>query len=373
MNKDVQQLTVFNKPYSNKFLRNFDDRHELCRELYKKTNGNLSEYVRDIVVNDENIYLQKVAKHEKISPELEDALQLDLEILQNIADLKCEGDDSRPKFSTSKVDLKAEFRNVVDNIFTHGYGKWRKDVMFEFDDNASDIVSVKHPDTTSFADLFDYERERKIVVDNTLAFLKGKPAQNILLTGDAGTGKSSTVKATVNEYSNLGLRIIEVKKSQVKHIPEIIAQIEENPLHFIIFIDDISFATDDDAFGEMKALLEGSLSAQSKNVIIYATSNRRHIVKEKWSDRDGDEIHVNDSIQEMISLSERFGLHITFSRPSKKAYLEIVHQLLNNQSVKSIPEDVDILAERFATNHGGRSGRCAKQFVETIIASADIS
>ena len=369
MSTDVQQLTVFNKPYSNEFLRNLDDRFKLCRELYKKNNGNLSEYIRDLVVNDENIYLQKVARHEEITPELENALQLDLEILQNIADLKCEGDDSRPKFSTSKVDLKAEFRNVVDNIFTHGYGKWRKDVMFEFDDNLGDIVSVKHPDTTGFSGLFDYERERKIVVDNTLAFLKGKPAQNILLTGDAGTGKSSTVKATVNEYSNLGLRIIEVKKSQVKHIPEIIAQIEDNPLHFIIFIDDISFATNDDAFGEMKALLEGSLSAQSENVIIYATSNRRHIVKEKWSDRDGDEIHVNDSIQEMISLSERFGLHITFSRPSKKVYLEIVHQLLNNQSVKNIPEDVDILAERFATNHGGRSGRCAKQFVETVVAS----
>ncbi len=366
---DVTKLTVFNKPHTNEFLVNLDDRFKLCRELYAKTNGNLSEYVLNLVVSDENAYLQKVAKHEAISEELEEALQLDLSILQNIADLACNEDEGLPKFSTSKVDLKDEFQKVVNNIFTHGYGKWRNDVMFEFDDNLSDIVSVKHPDKTSFSDLFDYERERKIVVDNTLAFLNGKPAQNILLTGDAGTGKSSTVKATVNEYADKGLRIIEVKKSQVKHIPEIIAQIEDNPLHFIIFIDDISFATDDDAFGEMKALLEGSLSAQSENVIIYATSNRRHIVKEKWSDREGDEIHVTDSIQEMVSLSERFGLHITFSCPSKKEYLEIMHQLLAKQGVQNVPEDVDILAERFATNHGGRSGRCAKQFVETIIAT----
>ena len=369
MDTNVKHLTIFNKPFKNEFLNSLDDRHKLCRELYAKTNGDLSKYVLDLVVNDENIYLKKVAKHETISSELENALQLDLSILQNIADMKCEGNDPLPKFSTSKIDLKAEFKDVVDNIFTHGYGKWRKDVMFEFDDNSNDIVSVKHPDATSFSDLFDYERERQIVVDNTLAFLSKKPAQNILLTGDAGTGKSSTVKAVVNEYAKQGLRIIEVKKSQVKHIPKIIAKIEDNPLHFIIFIDDISFSTDDDAFGEMKALLEGSLSVQSKNVVIYATSNRRHIVKEKWSDRDGDEIHVNDSIQEMVSLSERFGLHITFSRPSKKEYIDIVHKLAKNNNVTDLPQNVDMLAERFAMAHGGRSGRCAKQFVETLIAS----
>lgn len=369
MDTNVKHLTIFNEPFKNEFLNSLDDRHKLCRELYVKTNGDLSKYVLNQVIYDENVYLEKIAHREKISREMQDALELDLKILQNIANLKCEQNDELPSYSTSNVDIKQAFKDVVDNIFTHGYGKWRSDVMFEFDDNLNDIVPVKHPDTTSFADLFDYERERKIVIDNTLAFLSNKPAQNILLTGDAGTGKSSTVKAAVNEYAKQGLRIIEVKKSQVKHIPKIIAQIEENPLHFIIFIDDISFSTDDDAFGEMKALLEGSLSVQSNNVVIYATSNRRHIVKEKWSDREGDEIHVNDSIQEMVSLSERFGLHITFSRPSKKTYLNIVNELLVKENFGKAPNDIDILAERFAMAHGGRSGRCAKQFVETLIAS----
>ena len=368
MNTDLKQLTVFNNPRENEFLADLDDRAKLCRELYAKSDGDLSKYVSDLVVSDENVYLEKVAKRASIPEVLENALCLDLQILQNIADFKCSKIEGMPCYTTSNVDLKKAFREVVDNIFTRGYGKWSNSTMFEFDENLCDIALVKHPDKTTFADLFDYERERRIVVNNTLSFLDGKPAQNILLTGDAGTGKSSTVKATVNEYASRGLRIIEVKKSQVKFIPEVIAQIEDNPLRFIIFIDDISFSTDDDAFGELKALLEGSLCAQSENVLIYATSNRRHIVKEKWSDREGDEIHVNDSIQEMVSLSERFGLHVTFSRPQKKLYLDIVHKLLEKQNAKNLPDDVDILAERFATRHGGRSGRCAKQFVETLLA-----
>jgi uncharacterized protein len=220
---DVKQLTVFNEPFNNEYLVDLNDRHKLCRELYLKTDGDLSEYVLDLVTSDENIYLKKAAKKESIPEVLENAVKLDLQILQNIADLQCSESDHLPKYTTSKIDLKQAFQYVVDNISTRGYGKWSKNTMFEFDDKISDIVSVKHPDTTSFSELFDYERERKIVIDNTLAFLKGKPAQNILLTGDAGTGKSSTVKAVVNEYADEGLRIIEVKKSQVKYIPQIVA------------------------------------------------------------------------------------------------------------------------------------------------------
>ena len=239
--------------------------------------------------------------------------------------------------------------------------------MFELDD-ASEIKPVKHADTTSINSLFDYERERQIVIDNTLAFLNDKPAQNVLLTGDAGTGKSSTIKAVANEYASMGLRVIEVKKSQIARIPDVIAKVESSPLHFILFIDDISFSSDDDSFGQMKALLEGSLSAQSSNVLIYATSNRRHIIKEKFSDRDGDEIHVNDSIQEMISLSERFGIHVTFSRPSKKTYLGIIRSMALKAGI-SIPEDELFSgAERFAIQKGGRSGRTAKQYVEMLAA-----
>ena len=207
-------------------------------------------------------------------------------------------------------------------------------------------------------------------MDNTKALLSGKPAANILLTGDAGTGKSSTVKAIVNELCDSGLRILEVRKEQLHAISKILDELNSNPLKFILFIDDLSFTKDDDNFSALKAILEGSVSAKSNNVVIYATSNRRHLVKENFSDREGDDVHFNDTMQELLSLSERFGIQLTFNRPDKAVYLDIVHNLADKQGIEYDVEKLDASAEKFALKRGTRSARAAKQFVDGIVAGS---
>ena len=230
------------------------------------------------------------------------------------------------------------------------------------------IVPVRNPDQTRLENLIDYKREQQIILDNTQALLDGKPAANILLSGDAGTGKSSTVKAVVNELHHKGLRILEVRKEQLREIPGILDELNSNPLKFILFIDDLSFQRDDDNFSALKAILEGSVSARSSNVVIYATSNRRHLVKESFSGRDGDDVHRNDTLQEMISLSERFGIQITFQKPTKATYLDIVHHLCAQRGVEMDEKELDIKAEAFALSRGGRSARAATQFVDGLVA-----
>ncbi len=257
-----------------------------------------------------------------------------------------------------------DYAKRTRNIGKYGYGIYAKNHMFRIDGNK--IVPVLHPDEIMLSDLIGYEREKNIIIDNTKALLEGRTAANILLTGDAGTGKSSTVKAVANDFYKEGLRIIEVRKEQLRKIPAILDELSDNPLKFILFIDDLSFRNDDDNFSSLKAILEGSVSAKSKNVVICATSNRRHLVKEKFSDREGDDVHFNDTVQETVSLSDRFGIHVYFNKPDKETYLNIVHSLAKQKGMKYNTEDFEFAAERFALEKGSRSARAAKQFVESL-------
>ena len=240
--------------------------------------------------------------------------------------------------------------------------------MFYADDKGN-IIPVHHPDKTRLCDLVDYESERQIVIDNTRALLAGKPAANILLTGDAGTGKSSTVKAVANALYPEGLRIIEVRKNQLSIVPKILDVLACNPLKFILFIDDLSFSGNDDNYSALKAVLEGSVSAKSHNVVIYATSNRRHMIKERFSDREGDDVHHNDTMQELLSLSERFGIHVTFSKPGKETYLLIVRKLAQAKGIRMDTAELEKRAEQFALARGGRSARLAGQFTDELLAA----
>lgn len=159
-----------------------------------------------------------------------------------------------------------------------------------------------------------------------------------------------------------------MRKDQLRLISKVLDKLSVNPLKFVLFIDDLSFFKDDDNFNALKAVLEGSVTAKSSNVVIYATSNRRHIIKEKFSDRDGDDVHHNDTMQELVSLSERFGIHITFSKPNKQTFLHIVHYLANESGVVIDNAEMDLLAERFALERGGRSARIARQFVDSLLS-----
>ncbi len=347
---------------------------EFVSSLYATDCATLSEYIRSIVGDDENMYIKAVGAGKECSPQIEQAVRHELKTWQMVANL-----DSRalvktlncaeflPRFEMTPTEIANDYMHRVENIEKYGYGIYARFRMFYLDANGT-IVPVRNPDSTTLDSLIDYKREQGIILDNTKALLSGKPAANILLTGDAGTGKSSTVKAVVNELYTEGLRILEVRKDQLRQIPAILDELNQNPLKFILFIDDLSFQKDDDNYSALKAILEGSVSAKSNNVAIYATSNRRHLVKESFSDRDGDDIHRNDTMQEIISLSDRFGIHITFQKPDKNTYLDIVYHLCDAAGVTMSKDELAIKAESFALARGGRSARAAKQFVDSLIA-----
>ena len=340
--------------------------------LYQTEKRTLAGYIQSIVNNDENAYIRLIGQGAQPWPEMVDAVQQELQVLQDIANLTPDTlrdglnwNGYLPGFAVKELDIASSYQERCSNIGQFGYGIYAKYHMFYLSPSGS-IVPVRNPDQTRLASLVDYKREQQIILDNTIALLEGKTAANILLTGDAGTGKSSTVKAVVNELHHRGLRILEVRKEQLHQIPEILDELNANPLKFILFIDDLSFQKDDDNFSALKAILEGSVSAKAQNVVIYATSNRRHLVKETFSDREGDDVHRNDTMQEIISLSERFGIQITFQKPNKQTYLDIVHHLAAERGIQIDQSELDMLAERFIIGRGGRSARAAKQFVDSL-------
>ncbi len=345
--------------------------------LYAAGQLSLAAYVQSIVADNENIYIRLIGRGETPADALERCVAQELEVLQSVAQLTPEvlrgGMDWEgflPGFETIPVDIPGNYRSRCAQIGKYGYGIYARHRMF-YINSQNKLVPVRNPDQTRLSSLIDYKQEQKIILDNTLALLEGRPAANILLTGDAGTGKSSTVKAVVNELHDRGLRILEVRKEQLTQIPEILDTLNSNPLKFILFIDDLSFQKDDDNFSALKAILEGSVSARSRNVVIYATSNRRHLVKESFSDRDGDDIHRNDTMQEIISLSERFGIQITFTKPDKQTYLDIVQHLAVQRGVQMDTALLEAEAEKFALSRGGRSARAANQFIDSLISKAE--
>ena len=346
---------------------------EFTAEIYR-LGGDLTSLVKTAVFEDENVYITAAASGANCPPTLEEAKENELSLLEAFARLS--PDDFRadmgydgflPRYTVSEISLSAEYAERIRNVGRYGYGIFASHGMFRLSDDGK-IEPILSADPISLSSFVGYEQERRQVIDNTEAFLLGRPAANILLYGDAGTGKSSTVKAVANALFDKGIRLIEIRKDQLASLPYVMGQISKNPLHFIIFIDDLSFLQSDDSFSMLKAALEGSASAKAKNAVIYATSNRRHIVKESFSDREsGDDLHRNDTVQETLSLSERFGLCILFAKPSQKLYLDIVFELAEKYAVQ-IPRDrLRTEAEAFALRRGYRSARCAEQFIESLL------
>ena len=298
--------------------------------LYEKSDD-LCEYINLILQNDENMYVKESACG-NVSPLMEKAVEYELDLFEKLSKITCDDvksicdiDIPLPQWTNSALSVKDEYVKKISSIKTTGYGIYATHHMFLYKDEK--IIPVKFPDPQRLSQMSGYELERQKVIDNTMALIQGKPCNNVLLYGDAGSGKSSTIKAIVNEYWNMGLRLIEIKKNQLYSLPDVIEQLADNPLKFIIFIDDLSFSTNDNDFGALKAILEGGVSGKTENIAIYATSNRRNLVKENFNDRNGDDIHLQDTIQEVMSLSARFGLKITFSKPNKDLYLSIVENL----------------------------------------------
>ena len=267
-----------------------------------------------------------------------------------------------PRWETSSIDLPAAYAQRMSEVGKKGYGMFAKHHVFTVENGQ--LVPVKYPDPQRLSELPGYEKEREKVIANTKALLAGMPANNVLLYGDAGTGKSSAVKAIANEFAPEGLRLVEVKKNQLYQIPDLMDKLAANPLKFILFIDDLSFTANDDNFAALKAILEGSVGGRAKNIAVYATSNRRHLIKETLTDRTGDDIHEADTRQELMSLSARFGLTVTFQRPEKARFETILAELAKQHGIDMPMDQLLVKAEAFAIRAGGRSPRVAKQFIE---------
>ena len=223
--------------------------------------------------------------------------------------------------------------------------------------------SVLAEEVTAEDEIID--RQQKLI-ENTEAFVSGRRANNCLLYGDAGTGKSSSIKAIANMYYDRGLRIIEIYKHQFKDLNDVIAQIKNRNYKFIIYMDDLSFEEFEVEYKYLKAVIEGGLEKKPKNVLIYATSNRRHLVNERFSDRD-DALHKSDTMQEKLSLVSRFGCTIYFGLPEKKEYQEIVLELAGREGIDMDKEELLLEANKWEVAHGGRSGRCARQFIDYLL------
>lgn len=271
----------------------------------------------------------------------------------------------------------AEWADLLPELVSHyrsrGVGPFAGYRAFRWNHHPTGgrIVPIVRPDPITFDDLIGYEDQRRVVRRNTENFLGGLPSNNLLLYGDRGTGKSSTVKALLNAYAEKGLRLIEVVKAALPDFPEIIRVLAERHERFIIFVDDLSFDENEVGYKELKAILEGTIEARPENVLLYATSNRRHLIQERFSDRAApdDEVHAQDTLQEKLSLADRFGLTVIFTTPDQEQYLEIVAGLVQRRGLTIDAARVRREALQWAAWNNGRSGRTARQFVDDLTAT----
>ena len=325
-------------------------------------------YLRETVLESENVCIRGQAVGR--SSVLQESLRRELAFFDQLSQLQLEdltaGLREPPEFLVgwvvSPTDITREYLRRMEEVGVKGYGIFARYHVFTVEEGQ--LAPVKHPDPQRLEELPGYEREREKVIANTRALLEGKPANNVLLYGAAGTGKSSAIKAIANAFADQGLRLVEVKKNQLYQIPDLMDALASNPLKFILFIDDLSFTANDDNFAALKAILEGSVGGRAGNIAVYATSNRRHLIKETLTDREGDDIHESDTRQELMSLSARFGLTITFGSPDRERYLHIVEELAKQYGVELDPRQLAVRSEAFAVRSGGRSARVAKQFIE---------
>lgn len=247
----------------------------------------------------------------------------------------------------------------------YGYGEMATCTAFKWDWNQG-LIGVKHTDPVQLDDIVGYERQKQTLLENTEAFIAGRPANNVLLVGARGTGKSTSVKALANRYYDQGLRLVEASKKDLECLPAIMNALRPWGKKFIVFLDDLSFEEFEVGYKNLKSVMDGGLEAKPDNVLIYATSNRRHLVREIWNDRAGDELHNQDTINEKISLSDRFGITLTFTSPNQEEYLNIVEKIAKKSDIALSPAELRSQALRWELAHSGRSGRLARQFIANL-------
>lgn len=275
-------------------------------------------------------------------------------------------------------DEEAFFDCVTSFYKAYGVGMFGLNKAFRIqsrEDGQVDFIAINNMDTVMLDDLIGYEIQKKKLVDNTQAFVLGRKANNVLLFGDSGTGKSTSIKAIVNAFYDQGLRMIEIYKHQFKDLSAVIAQIKNRNYKFIIYMDDLSFEEFEVEYKFLKAVIEGGVETRPDNILIYATSNRRHLIKENWSDRDDMEhdngMHRSDTMEEKLSLVNRFGVTICYSKPSQKEYFHIVEELARRSGVTMPEAELRAEANKWELSHGGISGRTAQQFINYLLGGME--
>ena len=367
--------------------------------------GNLwHNYLTFLLANDENAYsteceiigeiegsINKVAMHDfeifrelfaYDFAELENALDVDcLSVLADYQNAKGHGKVFNKRIRDRICELSAKlgksesteaFKAILTQFYKEfGVGKFglHKAFRVEHTDDGAEIVPITKISHVHLDDLVGYEIPKQKLIENTEAFVEGRKANNCLLFGDAGTGKSSSIKAILNQYYDQGLRMIEIYKHQFQDLNDVIAQIKNRNYKFIIYMDDLSFEEFEIEYKYLKAVIEGGLEKKPDNILIYATSNRRHLVRETFKDKaDRDEeLHTNDTVQEKLSLVARFGVTIYFGRPEKKEFQVIVKELAARNEIDMPEEQLLLEANKWELSHGGKSGRTAQQFIDYLL------
>ncbi|MCW6035431.1 ATP-binding protein [Spirulina subsalsa FACHB-351] len=374
----------------------------LCLQAYAHwfrqlatSNQSWQDYLVNSVLWDDNPFSQQVQRTsvEDLPPVLVQAVTQDLQALQAL--YQCTGEQlsywvqNLSKSIVAPVPWNLDIPPVCPGAFLHQQVHWEEAVIklavyyqqhgcgifaryraLRWQDG--EFVGIPNPDPVQISEIMGYEGQKRALIRNTEFLLASHPALHVLLYGSRGTGKSSLVKGLLNQFGECGLRLVEVEKSHLNALPEIVECLRGVPQKFIIFVDDLSFEENDEAFKSMKVVLEGSVTARAQNVVVYATSNRRHLVREFFSDRprpqDASEIHYWDTVQEKLSFSDRFGLTLTFEPANQDTYLQIVHHLARESQININAADLEFRAKQWATRNNGRSGRTAKQFIEQLRA-----
>jgi uncharacterized protein len=368
-----------------------------CLQAYGSLFKNLAarnqswcDYWVEQILYDDNPFSQQVQKVSlaNLPRSLINAAKHDLNILQKLYQCSPQQISQWVKTATQNIGTPSAWEiTPVSKSFLHWQENWEdalEDLANYYREQGTGIfakykalcwqegqlLEIAHPDPIELIEIVGYESQKEALIKNTEFLLNGYRALHVLLYGSRGSGKSSLVKGLLNQYNSRGLRLIEVSKSSLKDLPMIIEKLRDLPQKFIIFVDDLSFEEDDEAFKSLKVVLEGSLTAKAHNVIVYATSNRRHLIREFFGDRprpsDSDEIHNWDTVQEKLSFSDRFGLTLTFEPANQDTYLEIVTHLARLANLSLDKDELEFRAKQWATRHNGRSGRTARQFIDFL-------
>jgi len=348
-------------------------------ETKSVTDDVFKEYLAVSLLEDDNVLSKVCEEADAIGNSLKSAALEDLNALWDtlsknplgnyIPSLKrkiyFEDYQSSLKKVVSSISPSEMLENLIAHYSAFGSGKNAKYIAFRWQ---NEMTGIERTDDITLEHLFCLDSQKEILIENTSLFLRGLPANNALLYGTSGSGKSAMIKALLNKYYNQGLRLVEIPKEKMEELPQLVNCIKNKRLKYIIFLDDLSFETDDTGYKKLKVILDGRIERQPQNILFYATSNRFHIINETWKDREGDEIHLRDTMNEKLSLSERFGIRVNFETTrTSDDYFKIIEGILSLENIQ-FTEEIKQEASRWEILYNGRSGRTAAQFAKTIIA-----